>query len=282
MPINSAPPQSVRAAAVQMVASDALSNNLASAAELIREAVAQGATLVVLPENFALMGRTSQATLGIAEVDGAGPIQTFLAQTAAQHGITLVGGSLPLIAEVAERACAACLVYGPTGERLARYDKRHLFDVELPDGEGYQESSTFTPGQSVVVAQTPAGRLGLSICYDLRFPEHFRALIDQQAWIILAPSAFTATTGAAHWATLVRARAIENLCYVIAPNQGGRHANGRQTYGQSMIVDPWGEVIAECPVIGGPGIACATLESAYLQTLRTRLPALNHRRTAPE
>ena len=267
-----------RAAVVQMVSGMDVATNLADAGALIDSAVAQGAELVVLPENFAFLGRQQRATLTVAETDGEGPIQAFLADTACRHGITLVGGSLPLQGHEADRVRAACLVYGPTGERIARYDKRHLFDVSLPGGETYRESATFAAGESVVVAPTPAGRLGLSICYDLRFPEHYRALVDAGATILLAPSAFTATTGAAHWSVLVRARAIENGCYMLAADQGGRHANDRATHGESLIVDPWGECIASAGIGTGPAIALADLDPGYQRAVRERLPALEHRR----
>jgi nitrilase len=265
-------------AAVQMVSSDQVADNLAAAARLTAAAVQQGASLVVLPENFAFMGAHERAVLAVGEADGSGPIQDDLAETAARLGITLVAGSVPLLGPEPNRVRSACLVYGPTGVRIARYDKRHLFDVALANGEGYRESATFAPGLDCVVADTPAGRLGLSICYDLRFPEHYRALIDQGAELLLAPAAFTAQTGAAHWSVLVRARAIENLCYVIAPGQGGEHPSGRHTHGESLIIGPWGETLASCPVAGGEGVAIATVERESLSPLRARFPALDHRR----
>ncbi|MDR9432256.1 MAG: carbon-nitrogen hydrolase family protein [Spiribacter sp.] len=265
-------------AAIQLVSTDIVTENLAAAETLIQSAVDQGAVLVVLPENFAFMGTRERAVLAVAEADGAGPIQDFLAAIAAHLGITLVAGSVALLGPDPDRVQPACLVYGPNGERIARYDKRHLFDVSLADGEGYRESSTYAPGEAVVTAQTPAGRLGLSICYDLRFPEHYRDLVDQGAQILLAPSAFTAKTGAAHWSVLVHARAIENLCYMVAPGQGGRHASGRQTHGESLVVGPWGETLASCPIAGGPGVALARLDLQSLPALRARFPVLGHRR----
>ncbi len=267
----------VVAAAIQMVSGDQVAENLAAADKLIQQAVGDGAKLVVLPENFAFMGRQERAALTVAEPDGAGPIQDFLADCAAREGITLVGGSVPIQARESDRVRSALLVCGPDGERIARYDKRHLFDVTLPGGEGYRESATFAPGNEVLVADTPAGRLGLSICYDLRFPEHYRRLVEAGAEILLAPAAFTATTGKAHWEILVRARAVENLCFMIAPGQGGEHASGRFTHGQSMLVDPWGAVLAQCPVGGGPGLAVATFERAKQAEIRQSLPALSHR-----
>lgn len=267
-----------RAAVVQMVSAMDVAGNLADAGALIDSAVAQGAELVVLPENFAFLGRQQRDTLTVTENEGEGPIQAFLADTAYRHGITLVGGSLPLQGSETDRVRAACLVYGPSGERIARYDKRHLFDVSLPGGETYRESATFAAGEAVVVAPTPVGRLGLSICYDLRFPEHYRALVDAGADILLAPSAFTATTGAAHWSVLVRARAIENGCYMLAPDQGGHHVNERATHGESLIVDPWGECIASAGIGAGPAIAVADLDPGHQRAIRARLPALEHRR----
>ena len=269
-----------RAAAIQMVSGDEVSGNLDQARHWIEAATHQGANLVALPENFACMGRREGDVLAIGEADGAGPIQAFLAATARAHGITLVAGSVPLIGPEQGRVRPACLVYGPEGGRLARYDKRHLFDVALSDGEGYRESATFAPGDQPVTVMTPAGCLGLSICYDLRFPEHYRALVDQGAEILLAPSAFTATTGAAHWSVLVRARAIENLCFMVAPGQGGQHASGRATHGESLIVDAWGEIQARCAVGGGPGLAVADLHRGELPALRARFPALSHRLTS--
>lgn len=267
----------VVAAAVQMVSSDQVLDNLSAAGDLIAQAVEAGAELVVLPENFAFMGRQERAALTVAEPNGDGPIQDFLADCAAKKGITLVGGSVPIQAQESDRVRSALLVYGPDGNRIARYDKRHLFDVRLPGGEGYRESATFAPGHEVLVADTPVGRLGLSICYDLRFPEHYRRLVEAGAEILLAPAAFTATTGKAHWEILLRARAVENLCFMIAPDQGGEHASGRFTHGQSMLIDPWGVVLAQCPVGGGPGVAVATLDRAHQAEIRARLPALSHR-----
>lgn len=264
-------------AAVQMVSSDQVADNLATAERLTAQAANQGASLVALPENFAFMGAHERAVLAIGEADGQGPIQDALGAWAQRLGITLVAGSVPLRGPEPDRVRAACLVYGPDGERIARYDKRHLFDVALANGDGYQESATFAAGQSCIVADTPAGRLGLSICYDLRFPEHYRELVDQGAEILLAPSAFTAQTGAAHWSVLTRARAIENLCYLIAPGQGGEHASGRHTHGESLIISPWGETLGHCRVGGGEGVAIAAIDRSSLPALRERFPVLRHR-----
>lgn len=268
----------INVAAVQMVSVDAVDANLAMAAELIAQAAGAGAMLVVLPENFAFMGRVEGAVLRVAEApDGDGPIQRFLADQSVRHGIVLVGGSVPLASSDPTRVYASSLVYGPDGQQLARYDKLHLFDVQLGDGEGYRESATFTPGDEVVMVNTSLVNLGLSICYDLRFPELYRQLARKGAELLLVPSAFTATTGKAHWSSLLRARAIENLCYVVAPNQGGVHASGRETYGQSMIIDPWGEVLA-CRTASGAGVIDASIDLGRQALLRKQFPVLTHPR----
>lgn len=270
--------QAFTAAVVQMVSGSEVAANLACAGRLIEQATRAGARLVALPENFALLGRREQDKLAVAEPDGAGPIQDFLAQTARRHGIYLVGGTIPLRGADAQRVRAACLLHGPDGRRLARYDKIHLFDVEVADGgERYRESASIEPGDEVVTVDTELGRFGLAVCYDLRFPELFRALLAKGAEILILPSAFTETTGAAHWHLLCRARAVENLCYLLAPGQGGLHDNGRRTYGHSLIAGPWGEVLAE-HAHSGEGIASADLDLAALHRLRTRFPAAQHRR----
>lgn len=268
----------VRVAAVQMVSGTVVAENLRQAEALIAQAAAAGAALVALPENFALMGQHERDKLAIAETeDGAGPIQSFLAGQARRHGIWLVGGTIPLRSASAERVHAACLTYGPTGACVGRYDKIHLFDVEVAEQEAYRESATIAAGEpQPVFVDTAVGRLGLTVCYDLRFPELFRLLAAQGVELLAVPSAFTATTGAAHWQVLVRARAIENQCVVIAPGQGGRHANGRETHGESMIVGPWGEILAR--VDKGPDIAIAEVDLDRLHQLRRRFPALAHRR----
>lgn len=268
-----------KSAVLQMVSGPDRARNLAAAGELVRAAAGAGAQLVVLPENFAYMGKSEADKLAVAEADGNGPIQQFLAEAAASHKLWLVGGSVPLWGDPARgRAYAACLVYGEEGERRARFDKIHLFDVAVPDsGEQYKESATTIPGAAnIVLVDTPLGKLGLAVCYDLRFPEHFRRLSAAGAEIVAIPSAFTAATGRAHWEVLVRARAIENLCYVLAANQGGRHANGRETYGDTMIVDPWGHVLDR--IAAGPGVALADLDIEALARTRERFPCLSHRR----
>lgn len=264
-------------AAIQMVSGADRDRNLAAASELVRRAAKAGARLAVLPENFAFMGRRESDKIDIAETDGQGPIQDFLAETAARHGLWLVGGTIPLCGDDGKRAYGACLVFNDTGERVARFDKMHLFDVGIPEsGEQYKESAATIPGDERVSVDTPLGRLGLSVCYDLRFPELYRALSADGAEILAAPSAFTAATGRAHWEVLARARAIENLCYVVAPGQGGRHVSGRETYGDSMVVDPWGRVLDR--VASGPGLAVAECDRGSLLGMRERFPCLDHRR----
>ncbi|MGH8619243.1 MAG: carbon-nitrogen hydrolase family protein [Burkholderiales bacterium] len=261
-----------RVAAVQMVSGPTVPENLAVAGELVAQAAADGARLVVLPEYFAILGLRDGDKVAVRERDGAGPIQDFLAATARKHGLWLVGGSAPLACDDPGRVRNSSLVYDDRGERVARYDKIHLFGFDNGT-ERYEESRTIEPGDAVRVLETPFGRVGLSICYDLRFPELYRAM--QPVDLILVPSAFTATTGRAHWETLLRARAIENLCYVLAAAQGGRHANGRDTHGDSMLVDPWGAVVSRLPT--GPGVVSGDFDPAFLKRMRANLPALEHR-----
>lgn len=264
------------AAAIQMVSGPDREQNLAAAAALISRAAAAGAALLVLPENFAFMGAHESDKLKIAEPDGEGVIQEFLAEQAAKNNVWIVGGTVPLRGD-ARRVYASSLVYNASGERAARFDKIHLFDVSVPgDANQYQESASTIAGQRPVVVDTPLGRLGLSVCYDLRFPELYRELAAQGAQLLSIPSAFTAATGAAHWEILTRARAIENLCYVIAPNQGGRHSGGRETYGDSLLVNPWGQVLDR--VASGPGIALGAIDTDQLERTRAHFPCLTHRR----
>lgn len=266
-----------RVAAVQMASGPNVDTNLTEAERLIARAVEQGAGLVVLPENFSLIGLDEQDKVRLREEDGAGRAQTFLSQQASRHGIWIVGGTIPLVSADPARVCSACLVYDAKGDRVARYDKIHLFDVTLEQsGEQYRESMTIVHGERIVVVDSPFGRLGLAVCYDLRFPELFRTMLDQDVEIIAVPSAFTAFTGKAHWEVLVRARAIENQCYVIAAAQGGYHLNGRETYGDSMITDPWGAVVDRLP--RGAGVVCADIDLTYLGRIRRSFPALSHRR----
>jgi nitrilase len=231
--------------------------------------------LIVLPENFACMPKAEADRLAVAEDDGRGPIQDFLATRARTEKVWIVGGTIPLRAG-ADKARAACLLYDDSGARVARYDKIHLFDVQLPNGEVYRESRAIEAGDTLVVVDTPVGRLGLAVCYDLRFPELFRGLLDRGAELLALPAAFTAHTGRAHWEVLLRARAVENFFYVAASAQWGTHANGRHTHGDSMIVNPWGEVLDRLPQ--GTGYAIAEIDLDEQARLRQNLPALEHRR----
>lgn len=264
-------------AAIQMVSGPSIAENLAAAAELLAEAADQGAQLAVLPENFALMDRQEAGKLAVSETEGEGPIQSFLAEQADRHRLWLVGGTIPLrVAGDAHRVYAACLLFDDHGRPVARYDKVHLFDVQVVgSAEHYAESATIAPGRRYVVADTPLGRLGLAVCYDLRFPEQFRTMVEHGMEILALPAAFTATTGAAHWEALLRARAIENQCYVIAAAQGGQHANGRETYGDSLIIDPWGGILQRLPQ--GPGVVLAEWSRERLENVRRQFPTLTHR-----
>jgi len=267
-----------RVAAIQMSSGADLSANLQAAWRLLEEARGAGAALAVLPENFAFMGVRDADKLAVAEDEGQGPIQDFLAAAAQRLQLWIVGGTVPLRTAAASRVAAACLVYDTAGARIARYDKMHLFDVDVPgNGDRYRESASIAPGPlAATVFDTPAGRLGLSVCYDLRFPELFRRLVAQGAEILAVPSAFTEHTGAAHWDVLLRARAIENQCYVVAPGQCGEHPGGRRTWGHSLIADPWGRVLAQRDA--GEGVIVAPLPREPLLSLRRSFPVLEHRR----
>ncbi len=266
-----------KCAAIQMASSPNVSANLLEADKLIAEAAKAGAKLVALPENFALMGDHELDKIKIKEQYGVGPIQEFLANVAKKYGVWVIGGTIPIAGNADNKVRAACVVYNDQGERVARYDKMHLFDVNVPGtNEVYRESDSIEQGEQPLVIDTPFGRLGIAVCYDLRFPEFFRKLSEQGVEILVIPSAFTAETGAAHWELLLRARAVENLCYVIAPNQGGFHLNGRRTFGHSMIIDPWG-VIMDCYKTGG-GFVSAEIDLERLEKVRTSFPALSHRR----
>ncbi len=265
-----------RVAAVQMASGPRVDANLQEVRRLTAMAVEQGASLVVLPENVALMGMKETDKLAHREHPGKGPMQDFFAEVAAHHGIWIVAGTIPLFGPEENRARQSCLLFDDRGRQVARYDKIHLFDVEVEGDTTYRESASLAPGDRVVVVDTPFGRLGLSVCYDLRFPELYRIMADQGVELIVAPSAFTAKTGEAHWSTLLRARAIENLSYVVAAAQGGYHVNGRDTHGHSMIVDPWGQVLDELP--RGSGVVVADLDLERLRRVRERFPALAHRR----
>ncbi len=263
-------------AALQMTSGNDPDANLETAGRLLKAAAARGAQVAVLPENFSLMPLRDADRRAHAEADGTGPVQDFLARTAARLGIWIIAGSLPLTQASGERNAQACLVYNAKGIRAGRYDKIHLFDVELPErSESYRESAHMAPGDQVVALDTPAGRLGLSICYDLRFPELYRRLQSAGAQWLIVPAAFTATTGAAHWEPLLRARAIENLCYVVASAQWGTHPNGRQTWGHSLIVDYWGRILTQ--LAEGEGVITAPIDLAAQAAARVKFPALAHR-----
>lgn len=267
----------VKVAAIQMASGPNVSANLNEANRLIAKAVEAGARMVVLPENFAIMGMSEHDKVEVREQDGEGQIQNFLSKQASRHGVWIVGGTIPLVAQDDNKVRGACLLFDDKGNRVARYDKIHLFDVHVPEsGEHYNESETLESGSEAVVVDTPFGRIGLAVCYDLRFPELFRKLADQGAQIIALPSAFTAITGNAHWEVLVRARAIENLCYMVASAQGGYHVNGRETYGHSMIVNPWGVVMDQ--LNHGAGYVIADLDVDYLNSTRRNFPVLEHRK----
>ena len=269
---TAAAPGIIKIAGIQMASGPYVSANLSEAERLIEIAVNQGAKLVALPEYFAIMGLKDTDKVAAREKEGSGPIQRFLSKIAKKHQIWLIGGSIPLEASTPGKVRNACIVYDDKGKQVARYDKIHLFGLNLGN-ENYREENTIESGDKVVVVETPFGKIGLSICYDLRFPELFRAMGEVD--IIVVPSAFTETTGKAHWESLIRARAIENLSYVLAPAQGGYHLSGRETHGNSMIVDPWGVVLDRLP--RGSGVVIATVNSGYQSSLRNSLPALKHR-----
>lgn len=279
----------IKAAVLQMTSAPEVEANLASARSLLERARVEGATIAALPENFALMGRREADKVDAAETPGEGPIQAFLGRCARELGLWVIGGTIPLrVDDEPHRVAAASLVFDDRGRCVARYDKIHLFDVDIPHRDGprrdgpnrnerYRESATVVPGCQPSVVSTPVGRLGMAVCYDVRFPELFRVLQQQGAEVLSLPAAFTAPTGKAHWELLVRARAVENLCYVLAPAQSGIHPNGRETWGDSLIVDPWGQVLARVTA-AGPGLAVAEIDRTVQQELRERFPALSHRR----
>ncbi len=268
-------PNLFRVAAVQTVSGTSLEANLARASALIDEAARGGAELVLLPEYFCLMGLRETDKVALRERDGDGPVQRFLADAARRHGIWLVGGTLPLWCEDPARVYNTSLAYDPRGERVARYDKIHLFGFTR-GSESYDEGRSILAGTQPVRFDAPCGPVAMSVCYDLRFPELYRSLARGDGVnLILMPAAFTYTTGQAHWEILLRARAIENQCYVLAAAQGGRHENGRRTWGHSMLVDPWGEVLAMLPE--GEGVVSGTIDPARLAEIRQNLPALRHR-----
>ena len=255
-----------RIAAIQMVSGPEVPANLAAAERLVAAAAAAGAKLAALPENFYMIGRHEADKVAAREPDGKGPVQDFLSAVAKKHSLWVVGGTAPISTDDDKRIRGACLVYDDSGERVARYDKMHLFRFKN-ETEQYDEARTLQPGNRPVTVASPFGRLALSVCYDVRFPELYRGLGEFD--VMFVPSAFTVPTGAAHWETLLRARAIENRAYVVAPAQGGTHAGGRRTWGHSMIVDPWGEILALREE--GEGIVLAEIDHERLKDIRRRL-----------
>ena len=264
-------------ACIQMASGPNVHANLQEAARLISRAADAGAKCVVLPEHFAQMGMKETDKLATMETPGSGPIQNFLAETAKRHDIWVVGGAIPIKSNDNKRCRSRALLYNNAGDVVAHYDKIHLFDVQLPEAnERYNESETIEPGEDVVVADTPFGKMGLCVCYDIRFPEMFRLQLDMGMEILAVPSAFTAFTGKAHWRPLIVTRAIENQCFVVASAQGGYHVNGRETHGHSMIVDPWGNILDVLP--SGSGFVIANIDLAKLESTRKNFPAIQHRR----
>ncbi len=269
----------LRVAAVQMNSGPEVGANLRTIERLLAQAVNNDVQLVVLPENFSLMPRHESDRLGAAETPGQGPVQAFVSEQATRHNLWIVAGTIPMVSQDNHRVRAASLVFDNDGRQAARYDKIHLFDVVVSDQEAYRESDYIEPGPvqgNQIGIETPVGRLGLTVCYDVRFPELYRALVKDGACVFTVPSAFTATTGKAHWEVLLRARAVENLAYVIAAAQFGTHANGRRTYGHSMVINPWGEVIDE--IEEQEGMAVADVDIEHLKILRDGFPSLSHRR----
>ena len=271
--------ESVRAAVIQMTSTDRVEHNLAAAGEFLEEASRQGAAIAVLPENFGFMGLRETDRLTVAENPGDGPQQAFLASAAADLALTIVGGTIPVLEPDDPRPRARSMVWDASGEVTGWYDKIHLFDVAVPGGrEAYRESAGICPGSVPVVVPSPAGQLGLSVCYDVRFPELYRRLMTRGGRAFAVPAAFTETTGKAHWETLLRARAVENLAFVLAAAQTGQHPGSRRTWGHAMIVDPWGRVLGSCS--GTPGLVVADLDLAGQDELRSRFPVLSHTRLA--
>jgi deaminated glutathione amidase len=265
-----------KVAAIQMASGPNVSANLLEVEKIVGEAVEAGARLVLLPENFAFMGEKDEDNLKIKEQAGNGPLQTFLSQLAERHEIWIAGGTIPLESGKPDKIRSSCLLFNDKGEQVARYDKIHLFDVHLLEtDEKYSESNTIEPGTDTVVVDSPFGRIGMAICYDLRFPEQFRNLVDDGMEIAILPAAFTAHTGRAHWQPLVQTRAIENLSYMVTAAQGGYHVSGRETYGHSMIVDPWGTILGQ--IERGNGFAMGEIDLNHLNNTRRAFPSLEHR-----
>jgi deaminated glutathione amidase len=265
-----------KVAAIQMTSSHVVAENLAAAEAFLREAKDAGALIACLPENFSFIGLKDADKLQVAEPDGNGPVQAFLSETAAKLKLWILGGTIVIRTNDSSRVANSSLLIDADGERVARYDKIHLFDVTIPGrNEQYRESSHVLPGRDPVIADTPVGKLGLSVCYDMRFPELYRELVLKGAEWLAMPAAFTVPTGRAHWETLLRARAIENLCYVVAPAQSGLHTSGRETYGDSLIVDYWGQVLSR--LAKGTGVITADIDLASQAESRARFPALDNR-----
>jgi deaminated glutathione amidase len=265
-----------KVAAIQMTSSHVVADNLAAAGALLREAKDLGAQIACLPENFSFIGLKDADKLPVAEADGDGMVQSFLSTTARQLDLWILGGTVVIRTHDSRRVANASLLIDAAGKRVARYDKIHLFDVTIPGREEqYRESTHVLPGRKPVIADTPVGKLGLSVCYDMRFPELYRELVSQGAEWLAMPAAFTVPTGRAHWETLLRARAIENLCYVVAPAQVGMHTSGRETYGDSLIVDYWGQVLSR--LAKGSGVIAADIDLAAQAESRARFPALDNR-----
>ena len=266
-----------KVAAIQMTSGHVVEDNLAAAAELLREAKDLGADIACLPENFSFIGLKDADKLRVAEADGEGPIQDFLRDTARRLALWILGGTTVIKGDSAARVANASLLIDADGKRVARYDKIHLFDVAIPGREEkYLESTHVMPGREAVIADTPVGKLGFSVCYDMRFPELYRDLVARGAEWLAMPAAFTVPTGRAHWETLLRARAIENLCYVVAPAQSGTHTSGRETYGDTLIADYWGQVLSR--LAKGSGVITADIDLAKQAETRARFPALDNRR----
>jgi len=266
-----------KVAAIQITSAHVVEDNLGAAEELLREAKDLGADIACLPENFSFIGLKDADKLKVAEADGEGPIQDFLRDTARRLGLWILGGTTVIKGDSAARVANASLLIDANGKRVARYDKIHLFDVAIPGrDEKYLESTHVMPGREAVIADTPVGKLGLSVCYDMRFPELYRDLVARGAEWLAMPAAFTVPTGRAHWETLLRARAIENLCYVVAPAQSGTHTSGRETYGDTLIADYWGQVLSR--LAKGSGVITADIDLAKQAETRARFPALDNRR----
>lgn len=276
----------MQVAALQLNSGSDVQQNLEQAGAQLERAATGGAILAVLPENFALMSETRTERTNIAEADGDGPVQTFLSERAREFSLWIVGGTLPIRGPDPDRPFSACCVYDDSGKRVARYDKIHLFDVQVPDAdrqddaagvEMYRESSFTAPGSETCVVSTPWGNLGVAVCYDLRFPEQFRQMLSGGFELLAVPAAFTVATGSAHWELLLRARAAENLAYIVAAAQVGAHPGGRYTWGHAMIVSPWGEVLVDAG--STPGVVLADYNSGEVNRLRQQFPVLQHRRT---